>query len=108
MVINENLAKEIGLDNSVVYSVMVLILCTDTYKDKFKGCRVKKEPNTAFITISKLREIIPFMSKSKLYNSVNRLLKSGYIKEANYRLPGTNTTKCYTIGKFKTSFERRN
>lgn len=37
MVINENLAKEIGLDNSVVYSVMVLILCTDTYKDKFKG-----------------------------------------------------------------------
>lgn len=26
----------------------------------------------------------------------------GYIKEANYRLPGTNTTKCYTIGKIKT------
>lgn len=102
MVINENLAKEIGLGDSVVYSVMFLILCTDTYKDKFKGCRVKKEPNTVFITISKLREIIPFMSKSKLYNSVNRLLKRGYIKEANYRLPGTNTTKCYTIGKFKT------
>mgnify|MGYP000286565238 FL=1 len=54
--ISESLAKEIGLDNSVVYSVMVLILCTDTYKDKFKGCRVKKEPNTVFITISKLRE----------------------------------------------------
>lgn len=102
MVINEDLAKEIGLDDSVVYSVMALILCTDTYKDKFKGCRVKKEPNTVFITISKLREIIPFMSKSKLYNSVNRLLKLGYIKEANYRLPDTNTTKCYTIGKFKT------
>lgn len=105
MVINEDLAKEIGLDDSVVYSVMFLILCTDTYKDKFKGCRVKKEPNTVFITISKLREIIPFMSKSKLYNSVNRLLKRGYIKEANYRLPRTNTTKCYTIGgKYKTSF----
>jgi hypothetical protein len=46
--------------------------------------------------------MIPFMSKSKLYNSVNRLIKLGYIKEANYRLPGINTTKCYTIGKFKT------
>lgn len=37
MVINENLAKEIGLGDSVVYSVMFLILCTDTYKDKLRG-----------------------------------------------------------------------
>lgn len=37
MVINEDLAKEIGLDDSVVYSVMALILCTDTYKESLRG-----------------------------------------------------------------------
>lgn len=37
------------------------------------------------------------MSTKKLYNAVNRLVEHGYIKEANYRLPGMNTTKCYQI-----------
>lgn len=76
---------------------MILILCTGMYREKFKGCRVKQVPNTVFVSIAKLKEIIPFMSTKKLYNAVNRLVSAGYIREANYRLPGMNTTKCYQM-----------
>ena len=105
MVINENLAKEIGLDNSVVYSVIFLILCTDTYKDKFKGCRVKGKKCTAFISISKLKEIIPFLSTKKLYNAMNLLVDTGYLKELPLRKPGLNTTRCYQLVNVIQHFE---
>ena len=95
--ISESLANEVGLEAAAVYSEMVLILCTGMYREKFKGCRVKQVPNTVFISIAKLKEIIPFMSTKKLYNAVNRLVSAGYIIEANYRLPGMNTTKCYQM-----------
>lgn len=97
MVIDEKMAKEVGLEAAAVYFEMVLILCTEMYREKFKGCRVKQVPNTVFISIAKLKEIIPFMSTKKIYNAVNRLVSSGYIKEVNYRLSGMNTTKCYQM-----------
>lgn len=105
MVINENLAKEIGLDGSVVYSVMALILCTDTYKDKFKGCLVKGKKYTAFISISKLKEIIPFLSTKKLYNAMNLLVETGYLKELPLRKPGLNTTRCYQLVNVSQHFD---
>lgn len=95
--ISESLANEIGLEGATVYSYVSIILSTDFYKERFKGCRVKQVPNTVFISIAKLKEIIPFMSTKKIYNAVNRLVSSGYIKEANYRLSGMNTTKCYQM-----------
>jgi hypothetical protein len=55
MVINEDLAKEIGLEGATVYSYVSVILSTDFYKDRFKGCRVKGKKYTAFISISKLK-----------------------------------------------------
>lgn len=97
MVIDEKIGNEVGLEAAAVYFEMVLILCTGMYREKFKGCRVKQVPNTVFISIAKLKEIIPFMSTKKIYNAVNRLVSSGYIKEANYRLSGMNTTKCYQM-----------
>lgn len=97
MIIDEKIAKEVGLEAAAVYFEMVLILCTGMYREKFKGCRVKQVPNTVFISIAKLKEIIPFMSTKKIYNAVNRLVSSGYIKEVNYRLSEMNTTKCYQM-----------
>lgn len=92
MVIDESIAKEIGLEAAAVYSEMILILCTGMYRDKFKGCRVKQVPNTVFVSIAKLKEIIPFLSTKKLYNAMNLLVETGYLKEIPLRKPGLNTT----------------
>lgn len=70
--ISESLANEIGLDGATVYSYVSVILSTDFYKDRFKGCRVKGKKCTAFISISKLKEL-------------------------PLRKPGLNTTRCYQL-----------
>lgn len=67
MVIDEKIANEVGLEAAAVYFEMVLILCTGMYREKFKGCRVKQVPNTVFISIAKLKEIIPCL---KLWNLI--------------------------------------
>lgn len=100
--ISESLANKIGLEGATVYSYVAMALCTDFYKDHFKGCQVKGKKYTAFISISKLKEIIPFLSTNKLYNAMNLLVDTGYLKELPLRKPGLNTTKCYTIGELKT------
>ena len=97
MVINESLANEIGLEGATVYSYVSIILSTDFYKDRFKGCRVKGKKCTAFISISKLKEIIPFLSTKKLYNAMNLLVDTGYLKELPLRKPGLNTTRCSNL-----------
>lgn len=105
MVINENLAKEIGLEGATVYSYVSVILSTDFYRDRFKECRVKGKKYTAFISISKLKEIIPFLSTKKLYNAMNLLVETGYLKDLPLRKPGLNTTRCYQLVNVIQHFE---
>lgn len=95
--ISESLANEIGLECATVYSYVSVILSTDFYRDRFKECRLKGKKYTAFISISKLKEIIPFLSTKKLYNAMNLLVETGYLKELPLRKPGLNTTRCYQL-----------
>lgn len=103
--ISESLANEIGLEGATVYSYVSIILSTDFYKERFKGCRVKGKKYTAFISISKLKEIIPFLSTKKLYNAMNLLVETGYLKELPLRKPGLNTTRCYQLVNVSQHFE---
>lgn len=88
-----------------MYSYVSVILSTEFYKDSFKGCRVKGKKYTAFISIRKLKEIIPFLSTKKLYNAMNLLVETGYLKELPLRKQGLNTTRCYQLVNVSQHFE---
>jgi hypothetical protein len=56
--------------------------------------------------MNKIKESeLNILSTKKLYNAMNLLVDTGYLKELPLRMPGLNTTRCYQLVNVIQHFE---